>query len=113
MFYSRKEQETKVSGEWRTQGKGPHDDVEVRVAYSFIHAPALAYFLAGVELTPVRFTKEQGRWLLMLLGERPRMRVVAFVSADTYREAIVLCATYLDTNSVPWKESKPPPWERD
>lgn len=103
---------SKDGSRWRRNGKGPHTDVEVRVAYSFIHAPTLAWTLDAVELTHFSMIKKSDGWLAMLKGERPKMTVVAFIHGPTYREALVEAVTMLDSGHVPWAESKPPPWQR-
>lgn len=100
----------KIGGEWRSNGQGPDVDLEARVTYGFVHAPAKALKLANVELTHLSLIKKSDGWLVMLKGERPRMTVVAFLHGETYCEALVLAVTSLDSNHVPWKESKPPPW---
>ncbi len=100
----------KFEGEWRRPGQGPSTDLEERVAYAFCNAPASAEKLANVELTHFSMIRKSDGWLVMLKGERPRMTVVAFLHGQTYREAVVLAVTALDSNHVPWQESKPPPW---
>lgn len=99
----------KIGGEWRTQGKGPHDDLEVRVAYSLRHGPALCSFLAGLELTQMSLFKREDGWLVMLKGERPGKQRVAFLNASTFEGALVLAATALDSGNVPWKVDVPWP----
>lgn len=103
---------TRVGGDWRSPGQGPFPDLEVRVAYGFVHAPAKALKGSNVELTHFSMIKKSDGWLVMLKGERPRMTVVAFLHGETYREALVTAVTALDSGHVPWKESKPPPWEQ-
>lgn len=102
---------SKLTGKWRRPGKGPHTDVEVRVAYAFVHAPHLAWLMDDVELTHFSMIKKKDGWLVMLKGERPKMTVVAFIHGKTYREAMVTAVTTLDSGHVPWAESKPPPWQ--
>lgn len=99
----------KIGGELRPPGKGPHDDVEVRVAYSLRHGDVLCAFLAGLELTQMSLFKREDGWLVMLKGERGKKKRVAFMNAGTFADALVLVATSLDTNSVPWREDKPRP----
>ncbi len=89
---------------------GPTPDLEVRVAYGLVHAEAKASKQSNVELTHFSFIKKPDGWLVMLKGERPRMTVVAFIHEATFREALVAAVTALDSNHVPWQESKPPPW---
>ncbi len=103
----------KIEREWRTPGQGPSQDLETRLTYGFVHAPDKARKLANVELTHFSLIKKSDGWLVMLKGERPRMTVVAFLHGETYRDALVLAVTALDSNHVPWKESKPPPWLQD
>lgn len=102
----------KIAGKWQGAGKGPSIDLETRVAYGFVHAPDKALKLANVELTHFSLIRKRDGWLVMLKGERPRMTVVAFLHGPTYRDALVLAVTALDSNHVPWRESKPPPWEQ-
>lgn len=92
----------KIAGEWRPPGKGPNDDIEVRVAYSFLHAPALARFLSGVDLTAVWATVEETGWRLTLKGVRGKHPVVAYIHQTTFRDVIVAAATSLDTNNLKW-----------
>lgn len=99
----------KIAGEWRTQGQGPHDDVEVRVAYALRHGEVLCSFLAGVELTQLTLFKQEDGWLLMLKGERGKKKLVAFLNATTYSDALVMAATTMDTNRTPWRPDRPPP----
>lgn len=102
----------KIGGPWQRRGQGPSPNLEERVSYGFINAPEKALKLANVELTHFSMIKKTDGWLVMLKGERPRMRVVAFIHGPTYREALVTAVTMLDSNHVPWRESKPPPWEQ-
>lgn len=90
-------------------GKGPHDDVEVRVAYALLHAEALAFFLSGVRLTELRLMVRDHVHLVMLKGTRKGKKLIAFVPGNTWRDALTCCATSLDTNAVPWRDDKPPP----
>lgn len=93
----------KIGGEWQAPGKGPKDDVEGRVAYSLIHSPANARFLANVELTKVCVAVGKNGWYAMVKGTRGEKKLVAFMSADTWRDALVWVGTALDTNSVAWE----------
>ena len=102
----------KIEGEWMPAGQGPGVTLEDRVAYSFINAPANSLKLSNVDLTHFSMIRKRDGWLVMLKGERPRMTVVAFLHGATYREALVLAVTCLDSGHVPWRESKPPPWEQ-
>lgn len=99
----------KIGSEWRPAGRGPHDDLEVRVAYSLRHAETLCGFLAGVELTQFSLFKRSYGWLLMLKGKRGRKELVAFRPATTFPGALVLAATSLDSGDVPWQADKPKP----
>lgn len=102
---------SKLTGKWRPDGAGPDTSLEARVAYGLVQAPAKAQWLSNVELTHFSFIKKKDGWLVMLKGERPRMPVVAFMHGETFLEAMVTAVTALDSGHVPWKESKPPPWE--
>lgn len=99
----------KIGGEWRPPGKGPHDDLEVRVAYALRHGDKLAEFLAGLELTQMTLFKQEDGWLVMLKGKRPGAKRVAFMQARTFADGLVWAATALDTNRVPWRVDKPRP----
>jgi len=103
---------TQVDGAWQKPGQGPSTNLEARVTYSFINAPEKAEKLSNVALTHFSMIKKKDGWLVMLKGERPRMTVVAFLHGPTYREALVIAVTCLDSGHVPWQESKPPPWEQ-
>lgn len=92
----------KIGREWQADGAGPSDDLEGRVAYSLIHAPATALFLADVELTKLCVAAGKNGWYVMLKGTRGEKKLVAFMSAGTWRDALVWAATALDTNSVGW-----------
>ena len=99
----------KIGGEWRPQGKGPHDDVEVRVAYALVHVPVLAKFLSDVDLREFRISSADGGWRLMLKGTRRDKHVVAFFHADSWKDLITLCATTLDTGAATWYPDLYPP----
>lgn len=92
----------KIDGEWRPPGKGPHDDVEVRVAYSFLHAPALARFLSGVDMDAMWLMAEEGGWRLTIKGKRGERPVVAYFHATSFRNVVTLAATSLDTDRAKW-----------
>jgi len=95
-------------GEYRTQGKGPHDDVEVRVAYGLTHAPRHAKWTQNVELREFRITDIGGSWRVMLKGRRKGKAMVAFFNAETWRDAIALSVTSLDTGYVTWRPDRYP-----
>lgn len=99
----------KIGREWRPNGRGPHDDLEVRVAYSLRQGEALCWFLAGLELTQMSIFKQEDGWLVMLKGERPGAKRVAFLNASTFEGALVLAATAMDSGNVPWKLDTPRP----
>lgn len=92
----------KIEGEWRPAGKGPHDDVEVRVAYSFMHAPTLARFLSGVDLDAMWIMAEETGWRLTMKGKRNGTPLVAYFHATSFRDVITTAATTLDTGRVKW-----------
>lgn len=88
--------------EYRTQGKGPHDDVEVRVAYGLTHAARHAKWTQNVELREFRITAvDDGCWV-MLKGRRNGTKLVAHFNAGDWKDAIALCVTCLDTGRVSW-----------
>lgn len=102
------EQATKVTGEWRPDGKGPHDDVEVRVAYGLHHLDKVVLFLCGVELTHFSLFKKRDGWLVMLKGVGPRHPMIAWMHAKTFKEALVVVATTCDSSHVDWRIEDPP-----
>lgn len=103
----------KIGSEWQPLGRGPSTDLEARVTYAFCNAPENAERLSNVDLTHFSMIKKPDGWLVMLKGERPRMTVVAFLHGETYKDALIAAVTCLDSNHVPWQESKPPPWEQN
>lgn len=56
----------------------------------------------------LRLTDMGDEWRVMLKGERRGKPVVAFLHAATWRDAIVLCATSLDTGNVLWRPDRYP-----
>lgn len=95
--------------EWRPNGQGPHDDLEVRVAYSLRHGETLVGFLADLALTQFTLFRKEDGWLIMLKAERGKKKRVAFMNASTFSGALVLAATAMDSGNVPWKEDTPRP----
>lgn len=98
----------KIGGEWRPQGKGPHSDVEVRVAYSLFHAEVNAFFLDGVKLTQMSLFKKDDGWLLLLKGVRRGRKLKAWFVAPSFRDALVVATTSLDCAHVSWQADTPP-----
>ncbi len=98
-----------IGGQWRPGGKGPHDDIEVRVAYGIFNTPVLTQMLGGVELSQLRVTKVDYGWLIMLKGVRRGRYLVAFFSAPTMRDVFVLMTTCVDIGYVTWKDDDHPP----
>lgn len=99
----------KIGGEWIPNGRGPNDNLEVRVAYALRHGETLCKFMAGVTLTQLTLFKKDYGWLVMLKGARGKEKLVAFLSATDFSGALVLAATSMDTSRVPWKKDEPPP----
>lgn len=99
----------KNGGTWRTQGKGPHDDVEQRVAYGLFHTPTVARFLDGVDIRELRVTFIGDEWRLMLKGRRGTRHLVCFFYAPGWREAYTLMVTSLDSGHVVWQPDRYPP----
>lgn len=98
-----------IEGEFRPQGKGPHDDVEVRVAYSLVHAATLTWFMEQVELLELRVSVLEDGYRVMLKGTRKGKHLVAFFRAASWREAITLAATSVDCGYVTWWPDQYPP----
>lgn len=97
----------KISGEWRPQGKGPHDDVEVRVAYGMFHIPTLLQFIDGVSLTEIRLQPITGGWRGMIKGTRGKEKLVAWFYGASLHEVLVLLVTSADTGYVDWGPDRP------
>lgn len=95
-------QSIKIDGAWRTEGKGPHDDIEVRVAYSFLHGPTLVAFLQGVELEAVWLTIERTGWRMTFKGARAGKHLAAYLHGDSFSEVVTLAATTLDLGKLVW-----------
>lgn len=100
---------TKVPGNWRPPGKGPHDDPEVRLGYRMKHAPANTRHRAGVHLREFRLTEVEGGWRAMVKGDRGNEPVVCYIFAETYATALIICITSLDINYVTWHHDAYPP----
>lgn len=90
-------------------GKGPHDDLEVRVAYSLFITPALTRYIAGVELLELRVSAVGEEWRLMLKGLRRGKHLVAFFYAPTWRDVFVHMTTMVDIGYVTWYDDIYPP----
>lgn len=97
----------KIGGNFRSRGKGPHTDVEVRVAYSLLQAETLAFMLDGVRLTHLCIMPRTDDYLIMLKGTRKGKKKIAFLDAPTFRDVVVLAATSLDSGHIPWRDDKP------
>lgn len=100
---------TNVSGEFRPQGKGPHDDVEVRVGYGLVHVPHLGAFLCNVHIREFRLTEVEDGWRGMFKGDRAGKPVVAYVFQTTYKDALVLAITSMDLGQLSWTHDQYPP----
>jgi len=109
----RPEQLSKLSGTWRTRGKGPHDDPEVRLGYGLKHAPANARYKSDVHLREIRVTEVEDGWRVMFKGDRGKRPVIAYVFAETYAIAVVLAVTSLDIGILAWYHDDYPPKRYD
>lgn len=89
--------------EYRRRGKGPHDDVEVRVAYALNNAETLARFLDGVNLQEFRVTAMELGYRVMLKGRRGPNPVVAYFHEETWRAAVRFAMSMLDTARTNWE----------
>lgn len=99
----------KIGGEWRPKGKGPHDDVEIRVAYGMFHAPTTAAMMDGVSLHHCWMSQVDDQWRVMLKGTRRGKPMVAFFYGPSWRDAIVLMVTSLDSGHAAWRTDTKPP----
>ncbi len=93
----------------KSEGKGPHDDIEVRVAYVLNHAPALSDWVANVELREFRVNVLPTGFRVMLKGRRKGEPVVAFFNEATWAQVIATAATSLDSRAAVWWPDKYPP----
>ena len=91
-----------IGGEWRTKGQSPQEDVEVRVAYSLLNLESNVHYHDNVILTQFRVSKTKEGWYVMLKGTRRGKKLVAFLGADDYRDAVTIAATSTDCQYVPW-----------
>lgn len=96
-----------IAGTWRNRGRGPHDDVEVRVAYGLLHLDTVVHFLHGIELTAFALWKKEDEWVVMLKGQGPRKPMIAWLHAPTFKDALVMAATACDSSHVDWAVAKP------
>lgn len=87
-------------------------DLEKRVAYGLMHVPANTLSQDGVELTEFRMIPTEDGWLVMLKGTRRGAKLIAFVHAPEWRDALRTTTTMLDSKHIPWRREKPPPWKR-
>lgn len=99
---------SKDDNRWRKQGKGPHDDLEVRVAYALVHIPTLLRFLADITLTAFWITAEEGGWRLTIKGIRRKKPVVAYLHVEAFRDLMGAAATSADSNTLRWWPDKHP-----
>lgn len=100
---------TKVPGTWRTPGKGPHDDLELRVGYGLSHMQVTAAKTGRIYLREFRITEVEDGWLAMVKGDRGKKALVAYFFAETYRGALVSAITSLDTGTAPYRADSYPP----
>jgi len=92
----------KIGGPWQRLGKGPAGDVEARVAYGLVNAPETAEYTSGVKLTEFRVSEVLDGYRVILKGRSRGKPRIAFVHATTWRDAIRLAVTMLDSAHVPW-----------
>ncbi len=98
----------KIGDEWMPKGKGPHDDIEVRVAYGLFQTPDLVGDLASVDLQEMRLSVNRGEWRLLLKGVRRKRYVIAYFYAPTWREVLTEMVTMADTGYIPWQDDEVP-----
>lgn len=102
----------KIAGEWGPLGKGPYVELERRVAYGLMHVPANALSQDGVILSEFRLIPTDDGWLVMLKGTRKGSKLVAFIHAPTWRDALRTTTTAVDSGHLSWRPERPPPWRR-
>ncbi len=90
-------------------GRGPHDDIEVRVAYILNHAPALTSWVSDVVLKEFRVSVLKDGYRVMVKGKRRKEHVVAFFNADTWSQVLATATTSLDTHYAVWHRDMYPP----
>lgn len=91
-----------IASQWRRNGKGPHDDVEVRVAYALCHVPVMTRMLDGVEFSEFRVTALAEGYRVMVKGTRGKHALVSFYYGDTFRDVLACALTHLDTGRAYW-----------
>jgi len=89
-------------------GKGPHGDLEVRVAYGLFQTPYLVERLAGVDLQEMRLSVNRGEWRVLLKGTRRKRFVIAYFYAPTWREVLTQLVTMADSGFIPWHDDEVP-----
>ncbi len=99
----------KIGGRWLPIGKGPHDSLEVRVAYGLCCTPVLVRDLNGVELQEMRLSTNRSEWRLLLKGVRRKRYVIAYFYAPSWREVLTEMVTLADTANIPWHDDEVPP----
>ncbi len=100
---------TEVAGKWRSPGRGPSDDLDLRVGYGLANMPGTARKTSGLAFREFRITEVEDGWLAMVKGDKGRRPVVAFAYAETYRDALLLGLTLLDTGRCWWQDDDYPP----
>lgn len=84
-------------------------DLERRVAYGLMHIPNNAFSQDHVVLTEFRVIPREDGWLVMMKGTRRGNKLVSFLHAPTWRDALRTATTTLDSGHAVWREDRPPP----
>lgn len=96
-----------IAGTWRSAGKGPDTDLEVRIGYGLMHMDRNADFLHGIQLTHYSMFRVDDGWLVMLKGKGPRKPYIAWIHGPTFKAAMVAATTSIDSGHVDWRVEKP------
>jgi len=100
----------KIAGEYEPEGQGPSMDLEHRIAYGLMHVPANTESQDRVTLTEFRMIPRDGGWLVMLKGTRGSRRLIAFVHAHSWEEALRTTTTMVDSGHLAWRVDHPRDW---
>jgi len=97
-----------IGSRFRPAGKGPHDDPEIRVAYSLVNLPETLSHLSGVELVAFWVTRTPDGWRLTLKGRRGDKYLVAYMHESEFRDILIAGVSTVDTARCSWQPDKRP-----